>query len=647
MNGSYLYKTLIIYFLASFFLNASLLAQNSKDTLKLPTVTIIDTKINYFQGLKISEIDTVIISQQINASLADLLSNYTPVFIKTYGQGSLATASFRGCNASHTQVLWNDVAINSPMIGQMDFSMIPVFFMDDLKLIYGGSSLSNNSGGLGGSINIANKPDKEKLKIQYTQQIGSFSTYGSFLKLGIGNKNLKSTTRLMFLTSENDFSFKNNAVASVDFPLEIRKDAGFKQYGVLQELYFQPGFRDQISFKLWLQKNDRNIPQPLIVSTFSENEKQKNSFYRGIINWKHYQGKAKLETNLSYLHDFLNYTNKIAFINSDNTVNAICGKLKYNYEFSPIIMLNLGSSYEFNSVNSNNYSGLKEQKLFATFAGFSSALSKRLFANFIVRQEVNNSKTLPLLPSLGIDYKFLKTYNLLLKAHVSKNYHLPSLNDLYWFPGGNPDLLPEDGFSAESGCSYETDATKTLSIYSEASYFYTNISNWILWQPDAIFRYWTPINLKEVTSSGVELTTRIKFEMKKCMLKLNAYYTFTSAKNLKSIHLNDQTVDKQLIYTPLHSINFDFRAEWKNYFANYTLHYTGKRFTNTSNTRYMPDYMISDVTIGSILYLKNMKSICFQINVNNILDKDYQAIAWQPMPGRNMEILVKFDLSKK
>jgi len=364
-----LLKKICFVFLLLISIKQQSIAQKLSDTIKLSTVTISDTKIKPLQGLKTTTVDSVIISQQINASLADLLSAHTPVFIKTYGQGSLATASFRGTSASHTQVLWNDVTINSPMIGQMDFSMMPVFFMDDLKLMYGGSSLVNNSGGLGGSINIANKPDKEKLKIQYTQQLGSFSTYGSYLNVGLGNTYLQSRTRIMYLTSENDFSYKNNTIGNSNFPVEIRKDAGFTQYGLLQELYYQPDFRNQLSFKIWLQENSRNIPQPLVVLPISENEKQKNSFFRAIANWKHYQGKGKLECNLSYSHDFLNYTNKIAFINSDNKVNSISGKLKYNYEFSPKIMLNIGNSYEFNNVKSNNYNGLKEQHLFSAFTG--------------------------------------------------------------------------------------------------------------------------------------------------------------------------------------------------------------------------------------------------------------------------------------
>jgi len=91
------------------------------------------------------------------------------------------------------------------------------------------------------------------------------------------------------------------------------------------------------------------------------------------------------------------------------------------------------------------------------------------------------------------------------------------------------------------------------------------------------------------------------------------------------------------------------RAEWKTYFLSVASHFTGKRFTNTSNTRYMPAYQLTDLLLGMSFPFKNMKHTSFsvQLNVNNLFDIDYQAIAWQPMPGRNMEIQLKYNFKNK
>ncbi len=92
-------------------------------------------------------------------TLADLISENTSIFIKTYGLGGIATPSFRGTGASHTQIAWNSINLNNPMIGQFDLSLIPAGFIDDVKIYYGGGSMSVNSSGIGGMINMETKPE--------------------------------------------------------------------------------------------------------------------------------------------------------------------------------------------------------------------------------------------------------------------------------------------------------------------------------------------------------------------------------------------------------------------------------------------------------------------------------------------------------
>ena len=143
-------------------------------------------------------IDSVQIAESTNGSLADLLTKHTPVFIKTYGQGSLATVSFRGTAASHTQVEWNGININNPMLGQVDFSLIPVWFVDKTELFHGGSSLSEGSGALGGSISIGSQPRwGEKFYGSVLQGIGSFGTYQTFVSAVGGGKRVHVRARYL------------------------------------------------------------------------------------------------------------------------------------------------------------------------------------------------------------------------------------------------------------------------------------------------------------------------------------------------------------------------------------------------------------------------------------------------------------------
>jgi iron complex outermembrane receptor protein len=66
-------------------------------------------------GYKQTILDSSLLRDYSFASLSDLLSETTPVFIKSYGTGGVATTSFRGTGANHTQIAWNGINISSPM----------------------------------------------------------------------------------------------------------------------------------------------------------------------------------------------------------------------------------------------------------------------------------------------------------------------------------------------------------------------------------------------------------------------------------------------------------------------------------------------------------------------------------------------------
>ena len=93
-------------------------------------------------GIQKTQLDTTILHENIALSMADILTFNTSIFVKQYGRATLSTVAFRGTSPSHTQVTWNGMRINSPMLGMTDFSMIPSYFIDDASLLHGTSSVN-------------------------------------------------------------------------------------------------------------------------------------------------------------------------------------------------------------------------------------------------------------------------------------------------------------------------------------------------------------------------------------------------------------------------------------------------------------------------------------------------------------------------
>ncbi|MCC8154119.1 MAG: Plug domain-containing protein [Tannerellaceae bacterium] len=138
-------------------------------------------------GIQQTILDSTTLRQTVSLSLADVLTQNSTIFIKSYGRGALSTASFRGTAPSHTQVTWNGMKIDSPMLGQVDFSLIPSFFVDKANLYHGASSTGITGGGLGGAIALGTRASGEKgLGMQYIQGVGSYHTFDEFFRLQYG-----------------------------------------------------------------------------------------------------------------------------------------------------------------------------------------------------------------------------------------------------------------------------------------------------------------------------------------------------------------------------------------------------------------------------------------------------------------------------
>lgn len=70
--------------------------------------------------------------------------------------------------------------------------------------------------------------------------------------------------------------------------------------------------------------------------------------------------------------------------------------------------------------------------------------------SLVLREEMSGDKWAPLIPAFFIDGLISRKGNVMVKASVSRNYRFPTLNDLYFLPGGNPDLKNEHGFSYDA-----------------------------------------------------------------------------------------------------------------------------------------------------------------------------------------------------
>ena len=108
----------------------------TKRVLRIPEVTVVGKRPMKDIGVQRTRFDSIAMKENIALSMADVLTFNSSVFVKNYGRATLSTVAFRGTSPSHTQVTWNGMRINNPMLGMTDFSTIPSYFIDDASLLH-------------------------------------------------------------------------------------------------------------------------------------------------------------------------------------------------------------------------------------------------------------------------------------------------------------------------------------------------------------------------------------------------------------------------------------------------------------------------------------------------------------------------------
>lgn len=622
------------------------------DTLLLNELEIIAIKDDYSRTVKKTTIDTLIKSDLSNLDLGELLAAYTPVYIKSYGRGSLATASFRGTGASHTQVLWNGFQMNSPMLGQVDFSQIPNSFFDEIELLYGGGSLKISSGALGGSVSLSNStaiPGGSALSIE--QAFGSFKSITTNAGFLLSNSKFESDTRFSLQSSENNFEYLNTGL----IPNEemIQSNAAFRNVGFTQQFKYRISELHQISFITWNQWNERDIPpiMPNVNKGGDPEENQDGFFSRNILKWNFSKNSHKLILKAAYFNETQNYFLKtttnadsadvVTLIDSENTSQSFELKLKYGIDLKKGFQFSAGIDMGIQGVNSNNYNGNKDRKAYEFYADILKDIRGRLKLNLLVRTEIADGELLPLMPLFGVNYKLLKNDDFYLRTSISRNYHLPTLNDLYWYPGGNEMLEAEEGIEAEIGLSLVKKLSKRLSIKLSADAYASTIDNWIQWVPSD-FRYWSPENIAEVYARGAELSAHLTGTMQQVSFKVFAEYAYTKTTNESEQAQADGSSGEQLIYIPLHTANGFVYGAYGNYDISWSINFIGERQTVKKP---LPAYVLNNVSVGK-RWFKSWFNAELRFKINNLFNVSYQTVQWRAMPGRNFELNMKIKLKK-
>lgn len=663
---------------ATVVLGLACLPASAGEPRELGEVVVTGTRPLKDTGLQKTAIDSTALKENIALSMADVLAYNSSIYVKNHGRATLSTVAFRGTSPGHTQVNWNGLKINSPMLGMTDFSTIPAFFVDRAVIFHGTSSVGETGGGIGGLVNLSTNPDMpEGFNLQYVQGIGSFSTFDEFLRFGYSDGKWTVSTRAMAMSSPNDYKYLNHdkKVPVYDFdhniigsehPVERNRSGAYRDIQVLQEVYYNTMKGDRFGLTAWYTDSDRELP--LLTTDYGDERdfenKQREHTFRGVVDWTHSRHTWHTVVKAGYAWSKINYDYRREMTNdvwtvmsrSRSRIHTIFGRGEWEWNPSAKWLFNANISLHQHLVRSEDKNIILQQGDKAVVGydkgrlELSGAVSakwrpiERFGVGAVLREELYGQRLSPLIPALFIDGLATRDGRLLLKASVSGNYRFPSLNDLYFLPGGNPDLKNEKGFTYDAGASYHTAIGGWMALDAEATWFDSYINEWIIWLPTAK-GFFSPRNVGKVHAYGVELKGNMTLRLPGGWeAVLNGSYSWTPSVN-RSEKLSDadKSVGKQLPYVPRHSASVTGRLNWKGWSLLYKWNFYSERYTMSSNDHTLagrlPAYFMNDVSLEKSFSFKPL-DLQLQLAINNLFNEDYVSVLSRPMPGINFEIFI-------
>ena len=550
-----------------------------------------------------------------------------PVYMKSYGPGQLASISLRGAGAAHTALIWNGFNLQNPMHGQVDFSLVPSLLFPEIRVDLGANAALWGSGAIGGAVHLENNLPlpQSGLNLEGGFQLGSFGQQAQFLALEWGGKQLSSQTRVFRIRQQNDFPFTDLG----GLP-QRQSHATFRQLGGAHDLLFRKKHH-QLDAHIWIQGSEREIP-PTLLQSASE-ATQADQSIRLAAHWGFSKNKWALHLRSAYLRDVIDYEDPSISLDDWSRSQVFIAEGEWHWAPRPLQLLALGLHQTWLNGKTDYYDGNPQQMRQAAFASYrQESRNTKWVATTSIRQEWSGGQFAPFSPALNGAWEPLPWLHT--QVQISRHFRWPTMNDLYWTPGGNPDLSPEKGWGGELGLK-GIGQLKSMALELELSAYSRRIEDWILWRPTGNF--WSPQNLALVWSRGMESSFRTSVPLNAVQLELFLAYSGVRSTSLKKLSPNDDSVGKQLIYTPVHTFTGDLTARWNGFSLGWQQRYTGKVYTLSDHSDSLPAYWLHDLHLEWKFNKERFSLLVFN-NLRNIFNTPFQVVQYRPMPGRSWEI---------
>lgn len=608
--------------------------------------------------------------QRLNShNIADALRYFSGIQIKDYGGvGGLKTVNIRSMGTNHVGVFYDGIELGNAQNGTVDLGRFSLDNMESVTLYNGQKSAIFQPAkdfGSAGSIYLQSRTPQfkgeKRHNVKAAFKTGSFGLVNpSFLWEHRLSQNVSSSLSAEYMYTTGKYKFTYRVKNGYD-------TTAVRQNGDVNAVRIEGGLFGKFKGGYWRMKgyfyrSERGYPGAIVRNKFTHEDRQwdTNTFFQGSLK-KDFSPCYSLLLNVKYAYDYLHYLadpnrdESLMYTNNHYYQHEVYTSTANRITLFPWWSLNFSADYQFNLLNADLKDFAYPRRHSFLFAGatafdFNKLKMQASLLSTVVHDEATRlahkaaDSKVKWTPTAILSYRPFSPIDFNLRAFYKRIFRMPTLNDLYYTFIGNTDLEPEYTNQYNIGFTYSKDFTHTWlkRIEIQTDFYYNEVENKIIATPTSNFFRWTMINLGKVEIRGVDVAVQTEWQLGR-ELFLNGRVNYTYQKAQDFTNPEDEFYGGQIPYIPWHSGSANLNASFRRWEANYSFIYTGERYSSSANipVNYQLPWYTSDCSIAYRHPLRkgNLKAT---LEVNNLLNQQYEVVACYPMPGINFRAIIKY-----
>ena len=612
-------------------------------------------------------------------SIADALRYFAGVQLKDYGGvGGIKTINVRSMGSNHLGIYYDGIQLGNAQNGQIDLGQFSMDNVEEISLYNGQKSAifqPASEFGNAGTVYIRTRrphfSNGERTHLKTRVKYGSsdlirFSTLweqrlSASVTSSVGAEVMNASGKYKFryrrYKADGTIAYDTTATRQNGDVWAVRAEGNL--YGAME----QGGW----NVKAYTYHSERGIPGAIVNNVWRRGERQAdhNTFFQaGLLRNLSDRFSSRLQAKYAYyVTHYVNRDPKTMLVDNTYKQQELFLSTSNVYEIMRGWSASVAYDFKWNKLREEQGTRNKGQEMkpyrFSNMVSVATAYNQpwmniqgSLLATFVKDHFPghNDKKSENVwTPAVFFNIFPLRNKSLSVRAYAKRSFRMPTFNDLYYTEMGNAMLKPETALQYNVGAVYV--APRTSHLASRISHFrlqvdayYNTIHDKIVAYPKGQQFRWTMLNLGKVHIKGLDVETELEVRAaRELTLAGRLQYTYQDARDVTDP--TDTYYNHQIPYIPWHSGSAIFSASYRQWDFNYSFIYAGKRYNQQENIdyNYMPAWYTSDL---SLMYrFRWVKTRCkATLEVNNLLDQQYDVILNYPMPGRNYAISMEVEI---